>query len=75
MSPTKLSIFVALSLSIPAVWAAPESSASTQVQIKNERRIRFTEDWRFFKGEAVGAEAPEFNDSSWRTLNLPPLGN
>lgn len=71
MSPTKLSILVALSLSIPAVWAAPERSASAQVQIKNERRIRFTADWRFFKGEAAGAEASDFNDGKWRTLSLP----
>jgi beta-galactosidase len=71
MSPTKLSLCVALSLSIPAIWAAPAPAASNQIQIRNDRRIRFTSDWRFFKGEAAGAEAPAFNDSAWRTLDLP----
>ena len=62
---------LALSLSIPAVCAASAGAANSEVIVKNERRIRFTSDWRFFKGEAAGAEAPEFNDSAWRVLNLP----
>jgi beta-galactosidase len=62
---------MALSLSLPAFNAAATPEASDQVQIRDERRIRFTSDWRFFKGEAAGAEAPEFNDSAWRSLALP----
>ncbi len=30
-----------------------------------------TEDWRFFKGEAAGAEQPAFGDAAWRSLDLP----
>jgi beta-galactosidase len=62
---------MAISLSLPALCAAATAEASNQVQIRNERRIRFTSDWRFFKGEAASAEAPEFNDSAWRALDLP----
>lgn len=47
------------------------AAASTEIKIGGDRQIRLTEDWRFFKGEAGGAEAPGFNDSSWRLLNLP----
>jgi beta-galactosidase len=36
-----------------------------------ERRQSFNDDWRFFKGDAPGAEAPEFADSAWRALRLP----
>lgn len=36
-----------------------------------ERQRRFTEDWRFLKGEAQGAEQTGFDDSSWRRLDLP----
>ena len=36
-----------------------------------ERRVNFGQDWRFFKGDAAGAQRPEFNDSSWRRLDLP----
>lgn len=28
-------------------------------------------DWRFFQGEAKGAERPEFDTSSWRKLDVP----
>jgi beta-galactosidase len=31
----------------------------------------FDAGWRFHRGDAPGAERPEFNDSSWRTLDLP----
>jgi beta-galactosidase len=34
-------------------------------------RILFDRDWRFQTGDAVGADAPGFDDSGWRTLNLP----
>jgi beta-galactosidase len=36
-----------------------------------DRQIRFTDDWRFFKGEAQGAEQPSFDDAAWRRLDLP----
>ncbi len=32
---------------------------------------RFDPDWRFHRGEAPGASAPEFDDSSWRVVDLP----
>lgn len=28
-------------------------------------------DWRFYQGEAKGAEAPAFDDASWRKLDIP----
>ena len=31
----------------------------------------FDEGWRFLRGDAPGAEAPGFNDSNWRVLDLP----
>jgi beta-galactosidase len=36
-----------------------------------ERRQSFNDDWLFFKGDAPGAEAPDFPDSAWRALRLP----
>jgi|GEM_PF-5383855 Glycosyl hydrolases family 2, sugar binding domain. len=36
-----------------------------------ERDRLFDGDWRFQRGDIAGAEAPEFNDSTWRTLDLP----
>jgi beta-galactosidase len=31
----------------------------------------FDKDWRFFKGDASGAEQTTFNDASWRQLDVP----
>lgn len=31
----------------------------------------FDSDWRFFKGDAPGAEDQAFDDTKWRTLNVP----
>ena len=43
------------------------SSAIGQVR----STISFDSDWRFLKGDATGAEAPNFNDSTWRKLDVP----
>jgi len=31
----------------------------------------FEAGWRFFKGDAPGAEKPDFDDARWRALNVP----
>jgi len=36
-----------------------------------QRNILFDNDWLFYRGGQVGAEKPSFDDSSWRTLDLP----
>ncbi len=35
------------------------------------RRILFDSGWRFQLGEALGAEAAEYDDASWRPLDVP----
>lgn len=35
------------------------------------QRYLFDENWRFYRGAALGAEDINFNDSGWRTINLP----
>ena len=64
-----------------ALLAAPlvgQTVGSTQLPairssaaVENRRGQRFDDGWRFFRGDAPGAERPEFNDSAWRTLALP----
>ena len=51
--------------------ALPAMAAVADIKISSDRQIRFTQDWRFFKGEAEGAEQPGFNDGAWRALDLP----
>lgn len=33
--------------------------------------VSFDADWRFLKGDAIGAEKPEFDDSTWRRVDVP----
>lgn len=35
------------------------------------RSIEFNNDWKFYLGEAPGAEAKVYNDAEWTTLNVP----
>jgi beta-galactosidase len=35
------------------------------------RRVLFDEGWRFHRGSVANAEQPEYDDSRWRTLDLP----
>ena len=46
-------------------------AASPEIKIGADRRIRISDDWRFFKGEAEGAEQIAFSDAAWRPLDLP----
>jgi beta-galactosidase len=34
-------------------------------------RTSFDREWRFFKGDAAAAERPDFDDSTWRALDVP----
>ena len=33
--------------------------------------IAFDSDWRFLLGDPAGAQAADFDDAAWRTLDLP----
>jgi len=47
-------------------------SCSKRIEITvNDRKVSFDEGWRFIKDSISGAEAPGFDDSSWRLLDLP----
>ncbi len=39
--------------------------------VAHQREQSFDEGWRFLRGDAIGAEAPGFDDSNWRRLDLP----
>ena len=51
-----------------AVQAFAAPSAALE-ELKRENN--FDRDWRFLKADAPGAENAAFNDSDWRTLDLP----
>lgn len=37
----------------------------------NGRDVLFNDHWKFHLGSLAGAEAPDYDDSAWRVLNLP----
>src|SRR3974390_1183027 len=54
------------------VWALLIGAPSVATaQASKDRRVCFNENWLFLKGEAQGAEATGFADSTWRHLTLP----
>ena len=54
-------------LALGAVTAA----AAGDWPAPGERRVSFDAAWRFQKGDAAGAEKPDFADGGWRVLDLP----
>jgi beta-galactosidase len=65
----RLCLVVFLAISFFSATPAPKPGASL-VRL-GERRIAFNQDWRFHRGAADGAEAPNFDDSQWDKLRLP----
>jgi beta-galactosidase len=62
LPPTLLLILAILSAASPAVHSETASP---------RQRDCFDGGWMFFKGEVQGAEAPTFDASAWRSLDLP----
>lgn len=56
----------------PVAANKPETEKSiTAVCKQAEREINFNENWKFHLGDIAGASARQFNDRSWRTIDLP----
>ena len=58
------------SLIIPVFIFGTSFSSKDKSAVSN-RTISFDENWRFLKDNPQGAEIPGFDDSGWRTLDLP----
>src|SRR6266511_2929337 len=49
-----------------------ESTTTVAAEPMHAARERsFDEGWRFFRGDAAGAQSPAFDDGAWRVLDLP----
>jgi beta-galactosidase len=46
-------------------------ACQAQNPIKIERKQLFDYNWKFFQGDTASAKSREFNDMSWRSLDLP----
>ena len=47
---------------------------ATTIFAQGRQTLNFDANWQFTKGEMAGAEKPEFNDKSWRNLDVPHDG-
>ncbi|MBM3476020.1 MAG: hypothetical protein FJX75_22350, partial [Armatimonadetes bacterium] len=54
-----------------AVTLAVTLSGVAAAQPSPRTHDRFDEGWRFNRGDAPGADQPGFDDSAWRTVDLP----
>ena len=62
-----VALLSALESTNPLAGDTPPDAAPTAVRIRDS----FDFGWRFFKGDAPGAQEPPFADASWRSLDLP----
>ena len=60
---------VLLSAGVPAAPAAGAPPSSPVMPLRST--WYFDGDWRFLKGDAPGAEKPDFDDAAWRRLDVP----
>ena len=49
--------------------ALPKATANAHKTLRS--RDSFNAGWRFYLGDAAGAERPEFNDANWQAVGLP----
>lgn len=47
-------------------WPSPAGAAADP-----QRLQAFCSDWRFYRGDMNGAQSPDYNDASWRRLDVP----
>ena len=65
--------FAASLFTLLAVWLVSAGAATAQnnADPAPRRDENFDRDWKFYRGEAPGADQPGFDDTSWRALDLP----
>ncbi|MET0647898.1 MAG: glycoside hydrolase family 2 TIM barrel-domain containing protein, partial [Pyrinomonadaceae bacterium] len=71
MKPGLLRITTAFVLLLTALACTPTPARGQARGAAARVTTSFDPDWRFFKGDARGAERPEFDDATWRRLDVP----
>ena len=67
-----IAMLAAAPLAAQAGGATQSATGRSGAVVAAGRRDQpFDDGWRFLRGDAPGAELPEFNDAPWRALDLP----
>ncbi len=67
----KFSMKIHITLIVSLFLAAACEGVSGVIAGPDNRNLSFDSDWRFLRADAAGAEAPAFDDTAWRLLDLP----
>jgi beta-galactosidase len=68
----QISAIVILIIMIMGGCSINDADHSLLSDIEGPRsKVLFDFEWKFYRGNADGAEKPDFDDSMWRTLDLP----
>lgn len=69
----KLDDYLILLAMLACTLLAPSQGVTAQARAQRGARVTlsFDNDWRFLKADATGAERPDFDDASWRRLDVP----
>jgi hypothetical protein len=71
MKLTKCGLVAGITLVALQGSGAQNPDAASFSQREARLVISFDAEWRFFKGDAPGAQSVAFDDSMWRTLSVP----
>ena len=66
-----IAMLAAAPLAAPALGVTQAARERSAASVANRRMQNFDDAWRFLRGDAPGAELPDFDDSAWRTIDLP----
>lgn len=69
MRPRRFAIIAVSALIFLLAGAAPSIAAPAPSSPRTVEQ--FTSGWRFFQGDAAGADKPAFNDTAWKPVTLP----
>ena len=64
-------LFASLTIAASAHIEASQPDVQFYPPLDSARDQLFIKDWKFHRGNASSAEKTNFNDSDWRTVNLP----
>jgi len=74
MEGYKSGIYIVITFFITLLFSCSDKSSSDEIRLAADQartELLFDFDWQFHRGESEGAEDPDFDDSHWRTLDLP----
>ncbi len=72
MKRIRPTLVIAVTVVVSAALLMPTSLDASSAKTESVRmREHIDFGWKFFKGDANGAQRPDYDDSNWRSLDLP----